>query len=590
MEGLFVIEINNKQPYRRKEEYLFCDGFLSVFADEKAMSRCFLYDEEEALVFAELSTLHNESAEDKQKYISSFLTTSSQVKKLQWGFVLHYNRKKKIVRLINDIFGLYPLYYHQKDQRIIISNRIKALSQILDVISLNYTGVLDFFLFNYTLLDRTLIKDINQLKGGSKIYIENNCISISQHERLSQIVHKEGNSRVSIDKTSIPFVNCINNGLNKQLQNNVAITGGFDSKIVLASMLRSGNSFNTYTFGTRGSVDHILGEKTSEKFGLNHSFLDLGIDFQNKLNANIECFISKVANPVLMTLLNYELVNNEFSDSNIITGKMGGEMITGPVIISEVVATRTAKTLINGLSIDKLKDSLISDLRYLSFLNMDVISQSIDNYLKSLQPYIANNQEQIKDNYIDFLSNELYAKFFGVVFSVLYPKHNMINPFMDFDFLKSILRTKISIVNNEPFTTNPFAHLASRKLYAQMVKEIFPPVLNTYLDRGYMLKDVISIYRFPSIAFRYIKNHYFRKRSSVSSNQVNDMKLLQKLVIDVLPDSNISKSDLINREELLRHIQSIKRNSFDAYILRKLILLLGLDYFNNGLKETNKYV
>jgi len=52
--------------------------------------------------------------------------------KLDWGFMFIYNKTLKSFRLFNGLHGIYPIYYFQQDNSIIISNNYDLLLDSID--------------------------------------------------------------------------------------------------------------------------------------------------------------------------------------------------------------------------------------------------------------------------------------------------------------------------------------------------------------------------------------------------------------------------------------------------------------------------
>lgn len=81
------------------------------------------------------------------------------INQLSNGYIFCYSKDTRQFELYTDIFGFYHVYYVKAQDTIAISTDFRELLAFSQKVPDNF-ALLDIALFNYTLLDRTIITDI----------------------------------------------------------------------------------------------------------------------------------------------------------------------------------------------------------------------------------------------------------------------------------------------------------------------------------------------------------------------------------------------------------------------------------------------
>ena len=275
--------------------------------------------------------LLNEINEHYSEFINDF----------HWGFIFLLDLNSYRYTLFNDPFGIYPLYHSGDKSDLLMGNDFYGLCSRLNEVHFDLNGITDYFLFNYTLKSRTLIKEINQLIGGSQINFSKQVIDIHQVFDISLILetdHKQNKGFIHKN-----FADNLLGNLNKEIPTELALTGGFDNKVSLSVLLNSKKKFEAFTFGNKTSPDQIAAAEVAKLFSIHHKQLPVDNDFLDNISRHAQEFIRNAGNaPVLDSLIYYRMVNQKIPRSNLVLGHMGGELIVGPVLISELVITENS--------------------------------------------------------------------------------------------------------------------------------------------------------------------------------------------------------------------------------------------------------
>ena len=457
-----------------------------------------------------------------------------------FGLIINKNLKEKEIEIYTDPYGITPNYFLETDQEIIISNSIYKLSTFLHNLSFNIEAIADYLLFNYVIQGRTFLSGIQQIRGGQKLTIKEARFSEHNYLDWKLLKNMEPDPAQSIEYILADFIRDRSNG---KVQTYVGLSGGFDSKTIVAACLFNKINFGTYTFGNSANSDVVAAKKTAEILDLNFTQLDLSQKNNSEYKEAFELFLERNENLAFPpTLMNYIFVNDLIESSQIFTGKMGSEIIMGPSLISGLIFTNCAKELFNTSDIISLKKKLISISTVRNLFKDD---SGFDIYCSKLMEY---TYQENKLNLLQFLLTETYAKFFGQVNNSM-NKHSILNPFTDIRFLKLILKNKLWYGEQRK---NPFEKMKARSHYFNWIKNLHPKTLDTPLDRGLKLKSYNKNILYIKPALNYIYRKLFISKSKKSTNLLFDFLVKESTLAECewLP-LNPSIQDFIKNKRTL---------------------------------------
>ena len=487
--------------------------------------------------------LLNEINEHYSEFITDF----------HWGFIFLLDLSSFRHTLINDPFGIYPIYHSGDLIDFFIGNDFYGLCAMIDEVHFDLNSIMDYFLFNYTLKSRTLIKEIDQLTGGAQINFSNHGIVIHQVFDISLILKTDPEENE--DAIHQYFTDHLVGNLNHKIPTELALTGGFDNKVSLSVLLSQNEKFEAFTFGNKTNPDQLAAAAVAKLFRIRHKQLPIDNEFSDNISHHAQEFIRNAGNaPVLDSLIYYRMVNHKIPRSNLVLGHMGGELIVGPVLISELVITENSALIMNSRNQKELSSSLRKNLDQISIINTSATSEAFEHYISSLKVYTDFDKSKNNAPLLTFLLQETYPKFFGSVFSNLFGKYNVINPYLDITFLKKLYASKFSFLKKETFKKSPIGHFFSRRLYPILIKRIHPPVLKSKMDRGYILSDFLKWYKFYKPILNYAKRHLFKKKKNISlTHDINQLFINEfKLKWD---KSSLRNQDFIHIKEVDRLIK-----------------------------------
>ena len=197
------------------------------------------------------------------------------------GFLV--DRRNGTAFLFNDRYGVERLYVHQTRDSTYFASEAKALLSVLpETRSFDPRGVADFLACGCTLEWRTLFRGVELLPGGSLWTFQQGQVrkrfyfAPSQWEALQP--HPQKDFQQAFDET---LARAIPRYFESKNQVAVSLTGGLDSRMIMACRLASQPLRLSYTFVGQhdATLDGQLASRIAQTCGLQHSFVRIGPDF-----------------------------------------------------------------------------------------------------------------------------------------------------------------------------------------------------------------------------------------------------------------------------------------------------------------------
>ncbi len=201
---------------------------------------------------------------------------SEAICKLNGSFVLAiWDNNKQELLIANDRFGLRPLYYSMCNGYLVFSSEMKtllkddSLERIVDE-----EAISDFILFRVLLGTKTFFRDFKRLPPASIIICNPKKISIKNYWDFNFQEDKEKSEEYYITKLSELLFQAIDRRLKGNHKIGVALSGGHDSRMVLAAAARKFPSIRAYTWGTADCNDAKFSQQVVRRLGIPHLFLE----------------------------------------------------------------------------------------------------------------------------------------------------------------------------------------------------------------------------------------------------------------------------------------------------------------------------
>jgi asparagine synthase (glutamine-hydrolysing) len=209
-----------------------------------------------------------------------------------YNFAL-YDASNRILRIVNDRYGMKPLYYHYSEPAFTFASEVKAVIQNPRIErNINWRGWRDYFCYGHLLGTKTFFRDIHSLPGGSILTLTPDGMSLKKYWNYTDVAIDHASSeqcfitkgaaliRQAVARQSRDLKECI-----------VLLSGGYDSRC-LASVLKCYTDITLETFTTSivriADIDPVLARRIAKKLEIRNTYVPISSDFYQKY------FVAKV--------------------------------------------------------------------------------------------------------------------------------------------------------------------------------------------------------------------------------------------------------------------------------------------------------
>ncbi|MFB0527472.1 MAG: asparagine synthetase B [bacterium] len=207
-----------------------------------------------------------------EKYRNDF------VFKLNGAFnILTWDWKEKKLSVFNDRYGLRPIYYSQHNSELYLASEMKAILTCDDVTkNIDDGAIASLLFFGFVMGNRTYFESIKLLPPASFLVFKNNEISIHNYWDFNFLDRNEGRTQSYYEqRLGSLILQAIERHIKGGVRITIPLSGGLDSRTILASIGREYYPINTVTFGTEDVDDIKIAKTVSDALGTNHHYLEI---------------------------------------------------------------------------------------------------------------------------------------------------------------------------------------------------------------------------------------------------------------------------------------------------------------------------
>ena len=194
------------------------------------------------------------------------------------------DRKRGTATLFNDRYGMYRIYCHEAKDAFYFAAEAKAILTVRpELRKANARSLGEFVALSCVLQDRTLFEGIHRLPGASTWTFRGGSV-----ERKSTYFQpREWEEQPPLDSESYyrDLRETVSRTLPKYFNNGerigIALTGGLDTRIIMAWQRAASESLSCYTFGGpfRDSEDVLVARRVASVCGHPHQVISVDGDF-----------------------------------------------------------------------------------------------------------------------------------------------------------------------------------------------------------------------------------------------------------------------------------------------------------------------
>lgn len=205
--------------------------------------------------------------------------------------------------LVSDYAGLRPIFYFHQGKQFCFASEIKAiLSLNWNSPKVDHRAMIDFLAFGYPQGDLTLFENIFRIQPGTILIYQNGHVELKEffqiryHPQVSNKSDREHQEEVSMLLENSLLVRC-----KPELRVGLTLSGGLDTRLLLAICNHLNLRLPTYTYGSNNSGDQQRAKKLARIVGFPHFSYELEQDYvkQNasfiveRCEGRVDCFLSQ---------------------------------------------------------------------------------------------------------------------------------------------------------------------------------------------------------------------------------------------------------------------------------------------------------
>ncbi len=467
----------------------------------------------------------------------------------------------------NSLFSILPLYYHYGKDTITVSDNSIILARHLNKKLINNRFILETLLFNYPLFNESIFKDIYLVPSNSYLCISRGSYSVRRHTETADLFECNPMSiRHSLKFMPDVFLETVSKYLPEE-KYACSLTGGFDGRALASSGLFHKREFSAYAFGSETAKDVIIAEKLSRVAGLRFNRINLGVDYAAR--ESLECgreFIFNSSGTATFARAHYLFAAKKLAEETkyIVTGNFGSEIFRSAHISGAMISGNLYNIFISDTPEQAFRKIEISQ-EYL-MINKHFFRNEWKELIDDLRglPCFDKKFSRLSKNqkFYLILIEEVFRKYFGseMVGQFKYLKNR--TPFLDIDFLETMLKSKLAGAHSDFFEHNPLMRHKGQLLYAHIIKKAYPDFGRIMTDKGYSPDDLLSLSGKLRLTIGYLERKMF---SRAVDNDPNYVIRAWKMNKDIWKN-NQGMDNLLHYENIKSNEGMIRARSL-AYLL-----------------------
>jgi hypothetical protein len=184
---------------------------------------------------------------------------------------VHYDDRAKTLTLIADKLGVRPIYFAVTDDVVVVANALRIIEAIPSVPKvLDVRGAVESVALGYPLADRTVYREVYAIRDGEIVTFRDRAVERRRYWCITDV----GEDRAPLDDAARRAYEAFRDAVSRRAgsdRRGVAfLSGGLDSRCVVAELCRRGIEVQTFNFANEGTQDQLLGDAFADVIGTIH--------------------------------------------------------------------------------------------------------------------------------------------------------------------------------------------------------------------------------------------------------------------------------------------------------------------------------
>tara|TARA_B100000242_G_scaffold291507_1_gene264950 strand:- start:1353 stop:3173 length:1821 start_codon:yes stop_codon:yes gene_type:complete len=241
-----------------------------------------------------------------------------------------WDEKIKALFCVRDEFGVKPFYYKISDNSFEFSSESKALYQGEE---LNHSYIQSYFLGMYSPFNLSVFKNIQTLKPGHYLKIQDNEIKIHKYFSIEDNLKKRRKPNSNdIQKVKSLFDSSVKSQLISDRNIAVSLSSGNDSSAIFHSMYKNNINFSSISIGFENHNNYDLKNaiELSKKFGIeNYNEIISNEESFNLISKSVEALSEPIADSSIVPTFKLSQISKSINAPVLLSGVGGDEVFMG---------------------------------------------------------------------------------------------------------------------------------------------------------------------------------------------------------------------------------------------------------------------
>ncbi len=354
--------------------------------------------------------------------------------------VVHYQPQTRSLYLIADKLGIRPLYYWADDNLVVFASALRILEELPFVPKkMDLRAVTEAVALGKPLADRTPYAGISLLKSAQIVQITAKGISRSCYWRWDEIKTARDSEQLRLATVYDHFQSAVKRRNRNDSMTAAYLSGGLDSRCVVAALCDSGARVRTVNFASPGTQDYYFGNDFAERIGSIHQSIP------ELRRESVPDFSALMASA--LTEFNHDQLEKERRERperpRLVWSGDGGDVLLGRVYVSESpVELMRAGKIDRAIEAHLQTEHIDIPLRLFQPQILrkvrDVVRQGIHEELDQLHA-----EDPGRNFYLFVVLNNQRRKLMGHFENIDLHRLEFQLPFFDAAFLESVIATPL---------------------------------------------------------------------------------------------------------------------------------------------------
>lgn len=183
----------------------------------------------------------------------------------------HYARSSDTITLMTDKLGIRPLYYWFDSDYVVFGSTLRIFEDLSFVPKqIDLRGMTELLGFGYSLEKRTPYLGLKVLAAAEVLRISGSSICSQQYWNWGTIPHTDLKEKEKLEKLDQSFKEAVSKRLRQDTITVAFLSGGLDSRCVVAALRERHAQVYTFNFGVPGAQDQVFAAAYARASGTTH--------------------------------------------------------------------------------------------------------------------------------------------------------------------------------------------------------------------------------------------------------------------------------------------------------------------------------